>query len=364
MAGNTIGSAFRVTTYGESHGLAVGAIVDGCPAGLPLGVEDVQSELDRRRPGTSDLVSKRGETDRVEIVSGVYDGKTLGTPLHMVVYNVDIDSSAYADLMGRPRPGHADLTYQLKYGRRDPRGGGRASGRETVGRVMGGAVAKKLLFETHGIQVAGHTLQIGDVRAPPTQDFDSILEADSNPVRCADPSKAEEMERSIRAIAEEGDSLGGVVEIVGRGLPAGVGEPVFDKLDAEIAKGLMSIGSIKGVEFGSGFGLTSLKGSEANDEIGNIGGAPHLITNRCGGVLGGISTGDDLVVRLAVKPTSSISKVQRTLDLLTMEQVEIRVAGRHDPCIVPRVIPVAESMVAIVLADLMIRGGFIPGSKL
>lgn len=364
MAGNTIGKAFRVTTYGESHGIAVGATVDGCPAGLPLGNKDIQIELDRRRPGTSDITSKRKEGDRVEILSGIFDGITTGTPIQMMAYNLDADASAYANLVNHPRPGHADLTYLAKYGRRDHRGGGRASGRETVGRVMGGAVAKKLLELTHGIQIVGHSIQIGEIRSKADEDFDSILKAEDNKVRCADPVKAEEMIQAIKSAGEEGDSLGGVVRIVARGVPAGVGEPVFDKLDAEIAKALMSIGSVKGVEFGAGFDIANLKGSEANDPIMVVDGSPRLLTNRAGGILGGISTGNDIEVRFVIKPTSSISKVQHTLDILSMQDVEIKITGRHDPCIVPRIIPVAVSMVAIVLVDLMIRGSFISSSKI
>jgi len=364
MSGNSFGQAFRVTTYGESHGLAVGATVDGCPAGLPLTEEEVQLELDRRKPGTSDLVSGRKEEDKVRILSGVFEGKTTGTPISMIVYNLDVDSSGYEALINRPRPGHADLTYALKYGRRDHRGGGRSSGRETVGRVMGGAVAKKLLFHTHGIQIAGHTLQIGRVKAPAPPDFDAVVKAQRNAVRCANEAKAMEMVQEIRAAAECGDSVGGIAEVIARGVPPGVGEPVFDKLDAEIGRALFSIGSVKGVEFGAGFGVADLRGSQSNDPIANVDGSPRLLTNRAGGILGGISTGNDIVVRFAVKPTPSISVVQQTLDMVTMEDVEIRVAGRHDPCIVPRIIPVAEAMVAMVLADLMIRGGFIGPSRI
>ncbi len=344
--------------------MAVGATVDGCPAGLALNEDDVQLELDRRRPGTSDIVSQRKERDRVQILSGVFEGTTTGTPIQMIVYNIDVDSSSYTSLVDHPRPGHADLTYTLKYGRRDHRGGGRASGRETVGRVMGGAVAKKLLGITHGIQIVGHALRIGDVEVPTDQDFASIIKAEENEVRCADSETAQRMIGAIRAAAEEGNSVGGVAQVIARGVPAGVGEPIYDKLDAEIAKALMSIGSVKGVEFGAGFQVAGMKGSEANDPITAIGGSPRLLTNKAGGVLGGISTGNDIVVSLAVKPTPSISMVQQTLDLISMKDVEVRISGRHDPCIVPRIIPVAESMVAIVLADLMIRGGFLKPNKI
>jgi chorismate synthase len=364
MSGNTIGTDFRVTTFGESHGLAVGAVVDGCPAGLPLLREDIQRELEKRRPGTSDIVSKRGEKDEVQILSGVFEDTTTGTPIQMIVYNVDVDSSPYTTLIDRPRPGHADLTYALKYGRRDHRGGGRASGRETVGRVMGGAVARKLLGTTHGVQIVGHALRIGNVELGRETNFDELLGAEGNAVRCADPDKAKEMIAAIEAASEEGDSLGGIVQVVARGVPAGVGEPVFDKLDAEIAKALTSIGSVKGIEFGEGFRLAGMRGSEANDPIVSSAGAPKLLTNHAGGILGGISTGNDIVVNFAVKPTPSISDVQRTVDMISMADVEIKISGRHDPCIVPRVVAVGESMIAIVLADLMIRGGQIRAGKL
>jgi len=364
MAGNMIGRAFTVSTFGESHGVALGATVDGCPAGLELAREDIQDELDRRRPGTSDLVSQRAEKDRVEILSGVFDDMTTGTPIHMAVYNTDVDSSSYASLVDRPRPGHADLTYRMKFGHRDYRGGGRASGRETVSRVMGGAVAKKLLSATHDITIIGHAIEIGGVVASEDPDFDSLVGSRDNPVRCADPEAAERMEEAIRSASEEGDSVGGIVGIVARNVPLGVGEPVFGKLDAELAKSLVSIGSVKGVEFGAGFRSARMAGSESNDAIAEIDGKPRLITNNAGGVLGGISTGNDLVVRIAVKPTPSISVAQRTLDMVTKQDVEIKISGRHDPCIVPRIVPVAESMVAITLADLMIRGGFIDPSRI
>jgi chorismate synthase len=363
MSGNTFGTAFRVTTFGESHGLAVGATVDGCPAGLPLSKEDIQVELDRRRPGTSAIVSSRKEKDQVEILSGVLDGTTIGTPIEMLVYNLDVDSSSYVNLENRPRPGHADLTYQLKYGKRDHRGGGRASGRETVGRAMGGAVAKKLIGSTHGIQVAAHAIQIGSIRADVGNDLQTALNGLSSEVRCADPGASEKMVSDIEKAAQEGDSLGGIVQVIASGVPAGVGEPVFDKLDAQLAKALMSIGSVKAVEFGAGMGFAGMRGSDANDAITAVDGSARLMTNRSGGVLGGISTGNDIVINFAVKPTPSISKVQQTLDLLTMDSVEIRITGRHDACIVPRIVPVAESMVAVTLADMMIRGGFINPSR-
>ncbi len=364
MAGNRIGEAFILTSYGESHGVALGATVDGCPAGLALTEEDIQSELDLRRPGTSDLVSKRKERDRVSILSGIFDDKTIGTPINMIVYNSDVDSRSYNSLLNRPRPGHADLTYELKYGHRDHRGGGRSSGRETVSRVMGGAIAKKLLRTTHSIEILGHALEIGGVRGREDPDFEYLKDCRDSEIRCADSEIGSDMRDAIKKAAEEGDSVGGIVQVITRNVPPGVGEPVFEKLDAAIARAIVSIGAIKGVEFGAGFDMSKMRGSEANDSIVQVGGSPRLITNKAGGVLGGISTGNNLVVNVAVKPTPSISMAQTTIDLLTEEQVEIKISGRHDPCIVPRVIPVAESMIALVLADLMIRGGFIDPVKL
>jgi len=362
MSGNTFGKTFRVTTFGESHGLAVGATVDGCPAGLPLEKDDVQFELDRRRPGTSTVVSSRKEKDQVEILSGVFEGSTMGTPIQMLVYNLDVDSSPYSSIASKPRPGHADLTYEIKYGKRDHRGGGRASGRETVGRVMGGAVAKKLIKTTHGAEVLARAIQIGPVNTVSEPDFEAARRGLSSEVRCGDPDASARMVEAIETAASEGDSLGGIVQVMARGVPAGLGEPVFDKLDARLAGALMSIGSVKAVEFGAGMAFAGMRGSDANDAITSINGSAGLVTNRAGGILGGISTGNDIVINFAVKPTPSISKAQDTLDLLTMDSVEIRITGRHDACIVPRIVPVAESMVAMTLADVMIEGGFInPG---
>ncbi|MBU7005036.1 MAG: chorismate synthase, partial [Theionarchaea archaeon] len=267
----------------------------------------------------------------------------------------------YKDLI---RPGHAEYTYFLKYGEAaDWCGAGRASGRETVGRVMGGAVAKKLINTTHGIQVAAHAIQIGPVRADIENDLETALNGLSSEVRCSDPEASEKMVSAIEQAAQEGDSLGGIVQVIASGVPAGVGEPVFDKLDAQLAKALMSIGSVKAVEFGAGMGFAEMRGSDANDAITAMDGSARLLTNRSGGILGGISTGNDIVINFAVKPTPSISKVQQTLDLLTMDSVEIRITGRHDACIVPRIVPVGESMVAMTLADMMVRGGFINPSR-
>lgn len=358
MSGNTIGTLFRITTWGESHGTAVGVVIDGCPAGLQLDEADVQKELDRRRPGQSDITTPRKEKDSAEILSGVFSGNTTGAPISIMVRNTDVDSSKYEALRNTPRPGHADLTYELKYGLRDWRGGGRSSARETIGRVAAGAVAKKLLC-LKGVEVLGHVVELGGVCAK-TASIDEVRKnTEKNPVRCADPDAAVKMEAVIRAARSEGDSLGGIVEVIGIGVPAGVGEPVFDKLNAELAKALMSIGAVKGVEIGAGFKSASMKGSQMNDPFAMSSGNIRTLTNNAGGILGGISNGEAIICRIAVKPTPSISKEQRTVDMSKMKDTRIKIQGRHDPSIPPRIVPVAEAMVALVLVDMMIRGGFI-----
>lgn len=346
MAANSFGRFFRITTWGESHGPAMGVVVDGCPAGLELCPEDIQYELDRRRPGQSRITTQRKEADAIEILSGVFDGKTLGTPISMMVRNTDAKSKSYEDIKDVYRPGHADFTYDEKYGRRDHRGGGRSSARETVGRVAAAAIAKKIL-NSHGVTTTGYVRQVGDIVAEDI-DFDQIEE---NPVRCPDPQAAERMIDLIESVRKEGDSVGGTVEVVSRGLPTGLGEPVFNKLDAELARALMSIGGIRGFEMGMGFGVVERKGSQVNDlmykkEDGTLG----FRTNNSGGLLGGITSGADLVVRIAIKPTSSISQVQDTVDK-EGEKTQLRVKGRHDPCLCPRAVPIAEAMVNLVLVD-------------
>ncbi len=347
--GNTFGSVFRITTWGESHGAAVGVVIDGCPAGLPLSEADVQKELDRRRPGQSSITTPRKESDTVQILSGVFEGVTTGTPISMLVWNEDVDSTKYEPLKDLYRPGHADFTYEAKYGIRDYRGGGRASARETVGRVAAGAVAKKLLA-TVGIRIVGFTRQVGEIRAERV-DLDVIEE---NPVRAPDLEAAKQMIEAIEAARQEGDSLGGIVEVWGLGVPPGLGEPVFDKLDADLGKAMLSIPAVKGVEIGAGFEAARLRGSQSNDEFANVGGRILPRTNNAGGILGGISTGADIVVRIAVKPTSSISRPQTTVDRYG-RAVPVEVKGRHDPNICPRVVPVAEAMMALVLVDHWLR---------
>jgi chorismate synthase len=356
MSDNTFGKIFKVTTWGESHGEAIGVVVDGCPAGLELSEADIQHELDRRKPGVSELTTERKEADEVKILSGVFGGKTLGTPISMLVWNKDVDSSPYEPLKNVARPGQADFAYQMKYGIRDYRGGGRASARETVARVAAGAIAKRILA-THdrNIQILGHVVEIGEIRAKEVGVEEIRRNVERNAVRCADLEAARRMEELIKEVKTEGDSVGGIVEVIALGVPAGLGEPVFDKLDAELAKALMSIGAVKGVEIGAGFEAARMKGSEMNDEFIIKEGRIRTKTNNAGGILGGISTGEPIICRIAVKPTPSISKPQRSVDMAKMQEVEIKIKGRHDPCICPRIVPVAEAMVALVLVDYLMR---------
>ncbi len=355
MSGNTFGKAFRLTTFGESHGPAVGAVIDGCPAGLELSESDIQAELDKRKPGQSAVSSKRAEPDKVEILSGVFEGKTTGAPIAMVVRNMDVDSSAYEDIKDLLRPGHADYGFFAKYGFRDYRGGGRSSGRETLGRVMGGAVAKKLL-SLKNIHVYAHTTSVYDVKAGEVSLDEIIKNTYTNAVRSADLTVVGEMEEAIMMAKRDGDSVGGTVEVIAVGVPAGLGEPVFGKLDGDLAGALMGIGSVKWVEIGLGYKASTMRGSEVNDEF-HMDNGIKTITNNAGGILGGISTGMPIVCRVAVKPTPSISKPQRTVNVKTMEDAVIEIKGRHDPSIVPRIVPVIEAMVAIVLADHMLMSG-------
>jgi chorismate synthase len=324
---NTTGRNFRITTFGESHGKALGAVIDGCPPGIPLDETNIQPLLDRRRPGRSPLTSPRQETDTIEILSGVFEGKTTGTPIAVLVRNRDVRSGDYEHLREVFRPGHADFTYQEKYGTRDHRGGGRSSGRETVGRVAAGAIAMKYLA-MNGITVSGRIVSVHGRPEPA------------------------EIEAEIRAAKDAGDSVGGIAEIVAHGCPAGLGDPVFGKLDALIAGAMMGIGAVKGVAIGDGFAVAERFGSENNDPMTGDG----FASNHAGGILGGISSGQDIVVRIAVKPTPSITKMQKTRDIHG-NIVDISVGGRHDPCIVPRILPVAEAMLALVLADCLLEQG-------
>ena len=361
LAGNSIGKEFVVTSFGESHGKCVGVIVDGCPAGLPVSEKDIQAELDRRIPPQPKIVSGRIEKDVAEILSGVFNGFTTGAPLSMMVKNEEADSSDYEAIKDLPRPGHADYAARIKYGSfNDYRGGGRFSGRGTVALIMAGAVAKKLL-SLFDVDVLAYTKTIGNVRMCKSLSFEEIRKRRYEAaVRCPDFACAEAMEDAIVKARKEGASLGGIIEIIALNVPAGVGEPLFDSLDADIAKMLFTIPAVKGVEFGVGFKAAELKGSENNDAYLMRNGKVATLTNNAGGILGGMSSGMPIIVRMAVKPTPSIAKEQQTVNLSKMENATIKVTGRHDPCVVPKAVPAAESAVAIVLADHMIRAGFIP----
>lgn len=347
--GSSFGKIFRLTTWGESHGPALGVVIEGVPAGLPLTVEEIQHELDRRRVGQSKVTTPRGERDRAEILSGVYENITTGAPISLITYNADADSSKYDNLRDVFRPGHADYTYWRKYGHRDHRGGGRSSARETWGRVAAGAIAKKVLA-TAGAEVFGFAREIGGI-AMETFDRDQI---EQNIVRCPDPVAAEKMIDAIMAAKETKDSLGGIVEARAINVPIGLGEPTFDKLDALIGQAMLSIPATKGVEIGRGFEQARMRGSESNDPFLVDDGNVRIGNNNAGGTLGGISTGEEIIVRVAVKPTSSIEQEQDTINK-HLQPEKITVYGRHDPSVVPRAVPVVEAMLAIVLADLLLQ---------
>lgn len=345
MSGNTFGQVFRITTFGESHGMALGAIVDGCPAGLPLSEEDLQKDLDRRKPGQGKLVTQRKESDTVKILSGIFEGKSTGTPIALIVYNEDAKSKDYEYIQDLFRPGHADYTYFKKYGFRDWRGGGRSSARETVARVAAGAVARKLLLQ-NGIEIIGYVRQVGPIKIK-SVNYTHIRQ---NPLFCPDADAAVEMEQFIQQIQSKKDSIGAMVEVVAKGVPAGLGEPVFDKLDGVLAAAMMSINAVKGVEIGEGFRVVEMRGSENCDPITPAG----FKSNHAGGILGGISNGDEIVVRLALKPTSSIAIEQETIDIHG-QPARIATRGRHDPCVGIRAVPIAEAMMALVLVDFYLR---------
>ncbi len=361
MSGNSTGKTFVLTCFGESHGQCVGAVIDGCPAGLPLSEEDIQRELDKRRPGVSKISTARQEEDVAKILSGAYKGFTTGAPLCILVWNRDVDSRPYELTKDTPRPGHADYPARIRYdGFNDFRGGGRFSGRVTVAYTMAGAVAKKLL-KGIGVEVLAHTVQIGAIGLSKEITYDDIRKnVYQNSVRCADPETARTMEAEVLKVAREGDSLGGIVEGIALGVPVGLGDPIFDSLDADLAKMLFNIPAVKGVEFGAGFGAASLRGSENNDPFTIKDDKVTMLTNNAGGILGGLSTGMPIVVRVAFKPTPSISKRQKTVDLTQGREVELELSGRHDPCIVPRAVPVVESCIATVLVDHALRLGVIP----
>ncbi len=346
MAGNSIGQLFRVTTFGESHGIALGCIVDGVPPGIPLTEADIQHDLDRRRPGTSRYTTQRREPDQVKILSGVFDGVTTGTSIGLLIENTDQRSQDYSAIKDLFRPGHADYTYEQKYGLRDYRGGGRSSARETAMRVAAGAIAKKYLQLRHGIVVRGYLAQIGDVTCE-LKEWDIVEE---NPFFCPDASKLEALDELMRALKKEGDSIGAKVTVMAENVPAGLGEPVFDRLDADLAHALMSINAVKGVEIGDGFAVINQRGSQHRDEIR----ASGFQSNHAGGILGGISSGQTISANLAMKPTSSITVPGKTITR-DGEEVEMITKGRHDPCVGIRAVPIAEAMMAIVLMDHLLR---------
>lgn len=350
-----MGTIFRVTTFGESHGQSVGAVVDGCPPGLPLSEKDIQPQLDRRRPGQSRLSTDRNEADRVRILSGVENGRTLGTPIALGVANKDQRPGDYAALRAIPRPSHADYTYQVKYGIRTMSGGGRASARETIGRVAAGAVAEKFLFQCYGIEIVAWVTAVGTIMDSPV-DETSITrrEVDATPVRCFSDSKAEHMIRAITDARESKDSLGGIISCVCRNVPAGLGEPVFNKMEACLAQAMLSIPATKGFEIGSGFAGSRMAGSAHNDPFLKKGEFLGTSTNNSGGVQGGISNGEPVLFRVAFKPPATIGKAQKTVDFAGNETV-LEAKGRHDPCVVPRAVPIVEAMAALVLADLALQ---------
>ena len=353
--GNTFGQLFRITTWGESHGGGVGVVLDGCPPCIELSEEDIQPELDRRRPGQSRIVTPRDEKDRVEILSGVFEGKTLGTPIMMWVKNKDARPEAYSEMAEKFRPSHADFTYQSKYGIRNWQGGGRSSARETIGRVAAGAVAKKILKERYGVEVLAYVRQVQDIVSDVSPDSVTLEQIESNIVRCPDPSSAEKMIDRIESIRKAGDSVGGIVEGLARGVPVGWGSPVFDRVEADLAKAMLSLPASKGFDVGSGFGGIQWTGLQHNDpfrvdEDGNV----FTTSNRSGGVQGGISNGQPIYFRVAFKPTATVIHEQETVDS-SLKNTTLKGRGRHDPCVLPRAVPMVEAMTALVLVDHALR---------
>ena len=367
---NTFGKLFQITTWGESHGPAVGVVVDGCPPRLPLTAEEIQVELDRRRPGQSDIVTPRKEEDRVEILSGVFEGRTTGTPIAMLVHNADQRPGAYDEMRDKFRPSHADFTYQTKFGIRDHRGGGRSSARETVGRVAAGAIAKKILAlgggaagagvdfagGAGGVEIRAFLTHVHDIAVPEgaLSAFPTLAEVEATAVRCPHLATAEKMIERIKAVRSEGDSVGGVIECRVRGVPVGLGEPVFDRLEADLAKAMLSLPATKGFEIGSGFAGARMRGSEHNDIFESRDGRVRTATNRSGGTQGGISNGEEIVFRVAFKPTATILQRQQTVEV-GGAATELIGRGRHDPCVVPRAVPIVEAMAALVLLDHWMR---------
>lgn len=354
MAGNSFGEIFRITTFGESHGGAVGVVVDGCPPGIEISEEEIQVELDRRKPGQSKITTPRKEADRIKMLSGMFEGKTTGTPILLIAINAEFESDDYLELKNAYRPSHADFTYEAKYGFRDWRGSGRASARETLARVAAGAIAKKYLKQKLGIEFVSFVEQVGDIKAD--VDFNTITlnDIESNIIRCPDQRAAKKMIALIESVRNQGDSVGGVIRGVIKNVPAGLGEPVFDKLNADLGKAMLSINAVKGFEIGSGFAGTKLKGSIHNDSFYMENGKIKTKTNYAGGVLGGISSGEPIYFRVAFKPVSTIRKEQNTVNKKGQE-ITLSAAGRHDPCVLPRAVPIVDAMAALVIMDHYLR---------
>ncbi|WP_298247115.1 chorismate synthase [uncultured Christiangramia sp.] len=348
MAGNSIGALFRLTTFGESHGVAIGGVIDGCPAGVKIDIEKIQQDLDRRRPGQSAIVTQRKEPDTVEFLSGIFEGQSTGTPIGFVIKNANQKSKDYSHIKDTYRPSHADYTYDEKYGVRDYRGGGRSSARETACRVVAGSIAKQLL---NSLQFNAYVSTVGHIELNKKYQELDFSEVEKNPVRCPDPAKAKEMETYIKEIRSSGDTVGGIVDCVIQNVPKGLGEPVFDKLHAELGKAMLSINAVKGFEYGSGFAGTTMKGSEHNDQFNQDGSTK---TNLSGGIQGGISNGMDIYFRVAFKPVATLMQKQQTINSKG-EQVYMQGKGRHDPCVVPRAVPIVEAMAAIVMADYFLQ---------
>jgi len=359
--GNTFGQLYRVTTFGESHGGAVGVVIDGCPPNIELSKADIQSELNRRRPGQSKITTERKEEDQCEILSGVFEGKTLGTPIAILVRNKDARPDDYAEIAEKFRPSHADFTYEAKYGIRNWQGGGRASARETVGRVAAGAVARKILSMLYSeFEIVAYVTQIHEVAAKVDRSALKAKDIERNIVRCPDTAAADKMVSLIEEVRGQGDSVGGIIECVIRGAPSGLGEPVFDKLEADLAKAMLSIPATKGFEIGSGFAATRMRGSQHNDPFEMRGGRVRATTNNSGGVQGGISNGEEIYFRVAFKPTATIAHEQKTVTS-SHEQTQLAARGRHDPCVIPRAVPIVEAMAALVLCDHALRQRAIDG---
>jgi chorismate synthase len=358
--GNSFGHLFRIATYGESHGGGVGVIIDGCPPRIEISEAEIQVDLDRRKPGQSKITTPRKEEDRCEILSGVFEGKTLGTPISILVRNKDARSQDYSEMAEKFRPSHADATYQAKYGIRNWQGGGRASARETIGRVAAGAIAKKILQQAAGVEIVAYVKRIKDLEASIDADTVTLEQVESNIVRCPDAEMAEKMIEAIELIRRDGNSVGGTIECVARNVPVGLGAPVFDKLEADLAKAVMSLPATKGFEIGSGFAGTFMTGREHNDEFYMEGERIRTQTNRSGGIQGGISNGENITIRVAFKPTATIMQEQKTVSV-DGEDTTLIARGRHDPCVLPRAVPMVEAMVALVLCDHLLRQKAISG---